>query len=186
MTRWLRISLIVAVFGLVGVVLGLLLNGNSRASYYPSGWHNFTFPTEKTISVDELTQKFSGVLLPTWLPPGVKLREIYTWGDQAMLVYSRREVKDYRDAELTMELVKVSRSSTPRTTLEHATKVVSLGDIKAAIYEDVAPDSYMSARGRHPMVAVLDSNGIEYGICAIKESISPDELERIVLSMETG
>ena len=177
--------MILGVFGLLGVVLGLLLSGNSGASHYPGTWHNSTFPMEKTISVDELTQKFSGVLLPTWLPPGVKLREIYTWGDQAMLVYSRREVKDYRDAELTMELVKVSRASIPSTTLEHATKVVSVGNIKAAIYEEVAPAPYMSARGRHPMVAVFDLNGIEYGICAIKEYISPDELGKMVRSMQT-
>ena len=177
--------MVIAVFGLLGVFLGLLLKGNSAVSNYPYTWHDFSFPIEKTISVDQLTRKFSGVLLPTWVPLGVKLREIYTWGDQAMLMYSRGEVKDYRDAELTIELVKVSRASTPSTTLEHATKVVSVGNIKAAIYEEVAPAPSMSARGRHPIVAVFDLNGIEYGICAIKEYISPDELEKMVRSMQT-
>lgn len=70
------------------------------------------FPMEyaERLSVDQLAGKAKAVgelVLPTWMPGGIQLREIYFKG-VAILVYSDQETKDYREDSVTVTISKAA------------------------------------------------------------------------------
>ena len=146
------------------------------------------FPMEEAekLSVDELVQRAEGlgeIVLPSWMPGDVKLREIYFKG-LAILVYSDRQTRDYREDNVTIQISTADVSPSLEDLKRLPGEVVRAGDFLAVIYENPAPDPWMEERGVRPILAEFFHDGFEYLVTGIKGQVTRDDMVRIIASMK--
>jgi len=140
----------------------------------------------KQLSVDELVQRAEGVgeiVLPSWMPDDIKLREIYFKG-LAILVYSDLETRDYREDKVTIQISRVDVAPTLEDLKRLPGEVVRAGDFWVVVYQDAAPDAWMEERGVRPILAEFFHDGFEYLVTGIRGQLTKDEIVRIIANMK--
>ncbi|MFQ6076057.1 MAG: hypothetical protein ACE5Z5_07985, partial [Candidatus Bathyarchaeia archaeon] len=110
----------------------------------PEATYHFITTHSQLVTVDELVEAFGeDLLLPTQMPDGLELRKIYLWGNetiQAILSFSDREISDYREGKVTIQLKK------PATTglIPDDPNIVKVGDkLVSAMDSPTKPDSVL-------------------------------------------
>jgi hypothetical protein len=184
-----------------------------QPSDFPAPATPSDFPVDQAEkpSVDELGKMAGkGLLLPTWMPGDIKLKEIYIWGGP-MLVYSNRDVKSYRDGNITIEISRSTDSPTydqlknflsvagngitydGNTTIQtskstakygKSSEVVKIGDLNVVVTEDAAPDPWMEAHGQNPIVTYFWHDGFYYAVTGIKGEVSKEQIIEVIAKME--
>jgi len=147
------------------------------------------FPVNKAekLSVDELGKMAGkGLLLPTWMPGDIKLKEIYIWGGP-ILVYSDRDVENYRDGNITIQVSRSTDSPTYdelRSSTGTSGEVVKIGEFNVVILEDAAPDPWMEAHGQKPILMYFWHEGFYYIVTGIKGEVSKEQMIEVMAKME--
>lgn len=166
---------------LVANVLGPSLNAPADNRFIPTP---APFPMEQAekLSVGELDNIWKEIgtelYLPAWMPGNIKLTEIYGKPPVFMLTYSDSNVKDYRYAEVVIE-ISPSGGSPPLESRKLAAEragaeVVMIGDI----WVDIAEDSTTG----NPFAFFW--HGSLYYIISGDSTISKDELIGIIHSVQ--
>ncbi len=126
-----------------------------EATYY------FVTTYYKLVTVNELVDAFGpDLLLPTKMPDGLVLRKIHLniWNDttQAILSYSDREIVDYREGRLTLQLKKPATTgldpSDPR--------IVDIGGLRISTIDRVLffyqGSTYYLITGEYPKEVLIE------------------------------
>lgn len=182
------------VFLLGAVTLPNLVRHKTEGSHYsPEDSEKPLFDMEaaEKLTVEQLADRISNygqLILPTWMPGRIELTEIYLEGS-AILTYSDHAVRDYREDNVTIQVVPTAYRSTPDAALRRAQdnpllEVVELGDLKVILCEDAAPDPYMIAHGYKPIVAWFDHNYLSYIVTGIKGQVATNDVREIIRNMQ--
>jgi len=142
------------------------------------------------LSVDQLVDRAGDagtLMLPTWMPGGIKLREIYFKG-LAILVYSDKDVRDYRKGNVTIQITRTDSSPTYEQLQQRSQRpsrdVVMVRDFPIVILEDAVPDSDMKKHGIWPMMTYFWYDGFYYIITVNKEETTREDVLNIVENMK--
>jgi hypothetical protein len=168
--------------GILAVTTTLLMTGG--ATHQPA-----PFPMEaaEKLTVDRLAEKESdtgALILPTWMPGEVKLREIY-FKNLAILVYSERDVRDYREDDVTIQISQTHLSPTVEQ-LQQSTsgEVTEIQGFPAVILENAAPGPDMEKRGTRPIIAYFWHDGFYYIVTGNKGQITRGDITGIIENMK--
>ncbi len=145
----------------------------------------FPMDTAEKLNVEQLADKgFPGnIMLPTWMPGQIKLREIYFAG-VAILVYSDEDVRDYRDDDITIEIKKSNFSPTPEKLKEHTSgEVLKVNDFWIVLLENARPGPNHRERGIEPILTYFWHDGFYYIITANKAQTTREDMMRIMENM---
>jgi len=154
---------------------------------HPHGPAPFPMEIAERLSVEELVDgaKVVGELvLPTWMPGEIRLREIYFAG-LALLVYSDQDVKDYRNDNITIEISKAALSQTPEQLKRYlSAEVLKVGEYWVMIWEAAAPDPEMQERGIQPILTDFYHNGFYYAMTGINGQVTKEDMLQVVANMK--
>ena len=148
----------------------------------------FPMDSAEKLSVDELADKAGDggtLILPTWMPSQIKLRQIYFKG-LAILVYSDEDVRDYRDDDVTIQIVKTRNIPTKEQLLHRRSsgEVIKVKESWIVISEDAVPGPDMIERGVEPIFSYFWHDGFYYIISGIKGETTREDMIKIVENME--
>ena len=169
-----RIRIIVVASLIVGFVsIGLFLR-EPRSSIPP-------FPMDKAekLTVDQLADKYQDngtLVLPTWMPDRVLLREIYHLGALTIMVYCRRNDRDYREADVCIEMLKKTTDPPTREQIQEIQDNHSSGEIL-----DIG--EYWVVISRDAEMAYFWHDGFYYLLSA-KGKYSKEDMVNIVAGMK--
>jgi len=144
------------------------------------------FPMEaaEKLSVEQLAEKATEIVLPTWMPGEIKLREIY-FKNLAILVYSDKDVRDYRDDDVTIQISKTDYSLTLEEAKEKTSgEVLILKNFWIVLHENPSPGPDMEERGIKPIIAYFWYEGFYYIITVNKDKVTRDDMISIVENMK--
>ena len=182
-----RTKVIMCLIPTVIVVVTLARFPRARQGFGPA-----PFPMElaEKLSVDQLVDRAGDagtLMLPTWMPGGIKLREIYFKG-LAILVYSDKDVRDYRKGNVTIQITRTDSSPTYEQLQQRSQRpsrdVVMVRDFPIVILEDAVPDSDMKKHGIWPMMTYFWYDGFYYIITVNKEETTREDVLNIVENMK--
>lgn len=182
-----RTKIFVCLMAAVILAVALTLLTRGRQGFGPA-----PFPMELAdkLSVDQLADRAGEagtLMLPTWMPGGIELREIYFKG-LAILVYSDRDVRDYRKGNVTIQITRTDSSPTYEQLQQRSQRpsrhVTMVRDFPVVVLEDAVPDSDMKKRGIWPMMTYFWHDGFYYIITVNKEDTTREDLMNIVDNMK--
>lgn len=179
---------------IMAVFAGLMARSPELDKYEPMyGPPVFPMEVAEKLSVDQLAESADAasvsepgaeLLLPTWMPGDIKLRQIY-FMDMAMLVFSDCEVTDYREDNITIEIKRMSvvpsREDIKRSAGED---IMEIGDILVQIPDDPEPGPSWKERGLSPIIAFFYYKGFYYFITAVEGQVTRDDVVQIIKNME--
>jgi len=152
-----------------------------------------TFPADfpmreaENLAVDEYAEKTKEIgelILPTWMPKNMELRNIYFLGS-AILVYSDQDTRDYRADNITIQISKSTLSPTYETLGKYTSgEVVKIGEMNIVILENAAPDHWMEQRGQRPILIYFWYKGFYYIITGIEGQVTKEDMINITANME--
>lgn len=139
--------------------------------------------------IDEVIQRYhQSPLLPAWLPEGIRYADVYI-GPVVIICYSDREVKDFRFANITIEISPASyREPTPDEFGKFLTpeeNLIQIGDIWVVLTEK-AHFGYPEVEevfGPSPH-AYFTLNGLYYQV-GVKSPLTSQDLIKIIENMTT-
>ena len=177
-TRDKLLSIVICVALVVSISSILLLNdpGRPRSPSFP-------MDSAERLSVDQLAVKDAdGIILPTWMPGKLQLREVYFAGS-AMLVYSAEDVKDYRDDDVSIAISKTEYTPTEEQLKQTSGELLEINGITVDFFENPAPGPDHIERGIKPIKAYFYHNGFRYAITGDKAKVTRADMLKIIESM---
>lgn len=144
----------------------------------------------REVSLAELTQAVNAhnasLIVPTWLPDQMVLTAVYMkcCPFVAIITYSDHGAKDFRDAELTVEIAPGAQPPLEQLRQASPDKLRQIGDRWVVVF-DRAPfgDPEMQRRFGPSPYAYFWSGGLYYQV-GVKAPRTPEDLIRIINSMQ--
>lgn len=186
-----RLILVVSgIGGVLALATGLLLVcWSGGAPDTDPGWSpaqgGFDMAGAKKLTVEDVETLYPQVLLPTWMPRGIRLTEIYGEGGTVILVYSDRGETDYRRDNITIEMIGVGYEFTPESLLErYPAEKVEFGNNITGILRTKSVQYNQESPIQRGAFALFTHNYIEYIVSGVSGHHSKSEISTIVESME--
>jgi len=140
------------------------------------------------LTVEEVAERYPRVLLPTWMPDGIKLTQIYDGGSFVMLTYSDRGETDYRKDNVTIQLCYTDHKSTRESLFDgHPELKVEFPNNITARVVFFRDQQYWPVSEGFPVqegaVADFTKDYIEYIVSGLTGHVSIEDMKRIVENM---
>ena len=141
------------------------------------------------LTVEEVADRYPRVLLPTWMPDGIKLTQIYDGGSFVMLTYSDRGETHYWKDNVTIELCYTRHKSTRESLFDGhpGLKVTFANNITALVFFRDRQHWHRPLGEGFPVqegaCAVFTKDYIEYRVSGLSGHVSIEDMKRIVENM---
>jgi len=140
------------------------------------------------LTLADVADRYRKVLLPTWMPDGIKLTQIYDGVSFVMLTYSDRGETDYRKDNVTIELCYTDHKSTRESLFDgHPGLKVEFPNNITALVVFFRDQQYWPVSEGFPVqegaVALFTKDYIWYTVSGLSGHVSIEDMKRIVESM---
>jgi len=140
------------------------------------------------LSVRQLAARSTNgsIILPTWMPGNITLREIYYLESYALLVYGDHVPAHHIDGDVGIEITYLGDHAPTLDEIRsrNPERLERVGDLWVVIDEEAAPGPTWKERGIEPILADFSYGGYCYMVTGRKEKITRDDLIRIIEGMK--